>query len=353
MTNSPVSLLGLATAVPPYEVDQDLITRLAPIVFGKIFDDHPGMADIFAHTGIERRNFARPLEWFGEARNWRHRAEAYVECAGDLFVAAAQAALSRAELAAEDVDIVVYVSSTGIATPSVDAHVGARMGWRRNIMRVPVFGLGCAGGVTGLGIASRLARAEPGKNVLLVAAELCSLAFRFDQASKTELIAAALFGDGAAAVVLRADDDEAGVARISNAAEHTWPDTLDIMGWTVDPVGFGVVLSPTLPRFLEEHLAEPAKKFTGALGLNGTRPTPICHIGSTKVLSAIECALELCPGALNNEREVLRSHGNMSSPSVLFVLAHALENGVTGPAVLSALGPGFTASFVAADLGHA
>ncbi|MGZ5864976.1 MAG: type III polyketide synthase [Xanthobacteraceae bacterium] len=350
---NPVSLLGLATAVPPYLVDQDLITRLAPIVFGKIFDDHPGMADIFAHTGIERRNFARPLEWFGEARDWGDRADAYVECASDLFVEAAEGALAHAGLTAADVDIVVTISSTGIATPSVDARVGTRMGWRRDVMRVPVFGLGCAGGVTGLGIASRLARAEPGKNVLLVAVELCSLAFRFDQASKTELIAAALFGDGAAAAVMRIDDNESGVVRIGSAAEHTWPDTLDIMGWTVDPIGFGVVLSPVLPRFLEDHLAEPAKRFSKALGLNGTKPHPICHIGSIKVLAAMECALGMDHGTLANEREVLRTHGNMSSPSVLFVLAHALEKQQSGPAVLSALGPGFTASFVAAELGRA
>ena len=162
--NSPVSLLGLATAVPPYVIDQDVIARLAPIVFQKIFDEHPGMADIFAHTGIERRNFVRPLEWFGAPRDWSDRAEAYVEGASDLFVDAAQAALARAGLAGSDVDIVVTVSSTGIATPSIDARVGTRMGWRRDIMRVPVFGLGCAGGVSGLGIASRLARAEPGKN---------------------------------------------------------------------------------------------------------------------------------------------------------------------------------------------
>jgi alkylresorcinol/alkylpyrone synthase len=349
----PVSLLSLATAVPPHKVDQDLITRLAPVVFGKILDDHPGMADIFAHTGIACRNFARPLEWFAEARDWADRANAYIEGAGELFVRAAKSALETAGLTAADIDIVVTVSSTGIATPSVDARVGVRMGWRHDIMRVPVFGLGCAGGVTGLAIASRLARAEPGKNVLLVAVELCSLAFRFDQASKTELIAAALFGDGAAAAVLRTDDNDAGVARIGDAAEHTWPDTLDIMGWTVDPVGFGVVLSPVLPRFLEEHLGKPAQNFRKALGLDGAMPHPVCHIGSIKVLAAMEGALGLCPGALAGERHVLRENGNMSSPSVLFVLAHALTKGKAGPAMLSALGPGFTASFVAADLGRA
>jgi alkylresorcinol/alkylpyrone synthase len=167
------------------------------------------------------------------------------------------------------------------------------------------------------------------------------------------LIAAALFGDGAAAAVLRIDENESGIARLGEAAEHLWPDTLDIMGWTVDPVGFGVVLSPDLPRFLTQHLAEPARKFSTRNGFNGTRPHPVCHIGSLKVLSAMERAFGLGPGALAGERHVLRENGNMSSPSVLFVLAHALGQGQRGAAMLSALGPGFTASFLAADLGRA
>jgi alkylresorcinol/alkylpyrone synthase len=348
--HDPVSLLGLATAVPAHIVDQDDIARLAPVFFREIFSQHPGMAEIFAHTGIERRHIVRPLDWFLEPRDWRDRATTYVENACDLFIEAAQAALKQAKLAAEDVDIVVTVSSTGIATPSIDARVGPRLGLRRDTTRVPLFGLGCAGGVSGLGVAARLARAEPGKIVLMVALELCSLAFRFDQASKTELVAAALFGDGAAAAVLRAGTG--GLARIGRAAEYTWPDTLDIMGWTVDPVGFGVVLSQSLPRFLEQHLALPATRFAAAMGLNGTKPQPICHIGSTKVLAATETALGLDVGTLANERDVLRYHGNMSSPSVLFVLKRALAGGQSGPTILSALGPGFTASFVAADLGE-
>jgi alkylresorcinol/alkylpyrone synthase len=182
---------------------------------------------------------------------------------------------------------------------------------------------------------------------------LCTLAFRFDRVSKTDLVAAALFGDGAAAAVLRDEGESSGVARLGRAAEYMWPDTLDIMGWTVDPIGFGVVLSPALPRFLEEQLAGPARQFIDGLGFGGVQPHLMCHIGSTKVLAAIENALHLEAGSLADEREVLRRHGNMSSPSILFVLEHALARGLAGPAVLAALGPGFTASFLAAELGRA
>src|SRR5674536_187718 len=165
----------------------------------------------------------------------------------------------RAGVSARDVDVIVTVSSTGIATPSLEARVGAEMGFKESATRVPVFGLGCAGGVSGLSIGARLARAEPGEVVLVVVVELCTLAFRSDRSAKADVISSALFGDGAAAVVLRAERDEAGL-RIGAAAEHTWPGTLDIMGWSIDPVGFGVVLSRSLPRVSYTHLTLPTTR---------------------------------------------------------------------------------------------
>jgi alkylresorcinol/alkylpyrone synthase len=211
---------------------------------------------------------------------------------------------------------------------------------------VPVFGRGCGGGVAGMALGARLARAEPGEVVLVVVVELCTLAFRSDRGSKADVISSALFGDGAAACVLRAEREPAGL-RIGAASEHTWPGTLDIMGWTVDPVGFGVVLSRSLPRFVEQRLAAPARRFVKAARL--VNPQFICHPGGAKVLDAVESALQLQKGTLRDEREVLRGHGNMSAPSVLFVLERAVRRGLRGPAMLAALGPGFTASFLALE----
>ena len=202
----------------------------------------------------------RPLEWFDAPHDWSERTKAYLDGAGALFVAAAQRALAQAGVAAKDVDVIVTVSSTGIATPSLEARAAALMGFRAAAARVPVFGLGCAGGVSGLSLGARLARAEPGEVVLVVVVELCTLAFRGDRGSKADVISTALFGDGAAAVVLRAERAPAALT-IGAAAEHTWPGTLDIMGWSVDPAGFGVVLSRSLPRFVEQRLAAPARRF--------------------------------------------------------------------------------------------
>jgi alkylresorcinol/alkylpyrone synthase len=203
--------------------------------------------------------------------------------------------------------------------------------------------------VSGLSLGARMARAEPGEIVLVVIVELCTLAFRNDRSTKADVISSALFGDGAAAAVLRAERHDAPL-QIGATAQHTWPNTLDIMGWSIDPIGFGVVLSRSLPRFVEQRLAAPARRYVKSARI--AAPQFICHPGGAKVLDAIETALDLQKGTLRDEREVLRGHGNMSAPSVLFVLERALKRGLRGTAVLSALGPGFTASFLALEAAH-
>jgi alkylresorcinol/alkylpyrone synthase len=346
MASTPVTLLALATAVPPHQLEQSAVADFARRIYARRFARYPKLADVFVNAGIERRYSVRALEWFGEPHGWAERTQAYLEGADALFVQAARAALARAGLGARDIDVIVTVSSSGIATPSIEARVGAEMGFKPSVLRVPVFGRGCGGGAAGLSVGARLARAVPGEVVLVVAVELSTLAFRSDRGAKADIICSALFGDGAAAVVLRAGRDE-GVLRIGATAEHTWPGTLDIMGWTIDPVGFGVVLSRSLPRFIEQRLAAPLRRFVKAAGIEA--PQFICHPGGAKVLDAIETALELQKGTLRDEREVLRGHGNMSAPSVLFVLERALKRGLRGTAVLAALGPGFTASFLALE----
>jgi alkylresorcinol/alkylpyrone synthase len=346
MTSTSVMLLALATAVPPHQLEQSAVADFARRIYARNFIRFPKLADIYANAGIERRYSVRPLEWFGEPRGWTERTRAYLEGADALFIAAARAALARAGLAARDVDVIVTVSSSGVATPSLDARVGAEMGFKPSVLRVPVFGRGCGGGAAGMSVGARLARAVPGEIVLVVAVELSTLAFRSDRGAKADIICSALFGDGAAAMVLRAGPDE-GVVRIGATAEHTWPGTLDIMGWTIDPVGFGVVLSRSLPRFIEQRLAAPLRRFIKSAQL--VAPQFVCHPGGAKVLGAIETALELQHGTLRDEREVLRGHGNMSAPTVLFVLERTLKRGLRGTAVLTALGPGFTAGFVALE----
>ncbi|MQT11819.1 type III polyketide synthase [Segnochrobactrum spirostomi] len=338
-------LLGLAVATPRHVIRQEEAAAAAAQMFSARFPAFDRLAPVFLNAGIRERRSVRPLAWFHEPHGWADRMAAFAEGARALFLDSARAAIARSGLAPVDIDCVVTLSSTGFTTPSLEAQVAREIGFRSDIERVPVFGLGCAGGVSGLGIAARLAAARPGANVLLVVIELCTLAFRLDEPTGVNLVATALFGDGAAACVVRAG--EGGVAAIESAGEHLFPDSLDIMGWKIDDTGLGVVLAQSLPPFVRAELAPALDAILGRAGL-----TPadidrfVCHPGGTKVLEALEAVLPVVPGAFADERAVLADYGNMSSPTVLFVLERALAAGLPNRAALLALGPGFTASCV-------
>jgi alkylresorcinol/alkylpyrone synthase len=287
----------------------------------------------------------RPIEWYLEERGWPERTAAYTDGATNLFIEAARAALDSVRLTGADIDTIVTVSSTGIATPSLEARAAAAMGFRDDAQRVPIFGLGRAGGVTGMAIASRLAASVPGSTVLLVVVEICTLAFRLDRLTKANVVATALFGDGAAACILRAGDE--GFAEVTGTGEHTWPNTLNIMGWDVDPQGFGVIFDRAIPPFAEAHLSDAVDAIFAAAEIERRDVDRlVCHPGGAKVIASIEQALSLEERSLDHERSVLSNFGNMSAPTVFFVLARAREAGLPGRAALLALGPGFTASCV-------
>jgi alkylresorcinol/alkylpyrone synthase len=309
------------------------------------FADFERMTSVFANAGISTRQLARPVEWYLAPRGFAERTAVYLDVALDLFVTAAERALAEAGLEASAIDSIVTVSSTGIATPSLEARAMGRMGFRSDVTRVPVFGLGCAGGVSGLALAAKLARATPGTTVLFVTVELCSLAFRTEDVGKADVIATALFGDGAAACIVKSGDE--GFAQVGGSAEKTWPDTLDIMGWAMEQSGLGVVLNRAIPAFARRNMGEAMTELLAPQGLQiGDIDRFICHPGGAKVVDAMEAALAVGQGTLDHEREVLRDHGNMSAPTVLFVLDRVRSAEMPPLSVLTALGPGFTASAV-------
>jgi alkylresorcinol/alkylpyrone synthase len=344
--NQKAALVSLATSAPPHRFHQKEILEAARKVMADHYPQFETLSSLFANTGINHRYGVKPMEWYLERRGWPERTLAFLEGAESLFVDVARKAVARADLSAGDIDTVVTVCSTGIATPTLEARVAGQLGLRADVSRVPVFGLGCAGGVSGLSIASRLAQARPGTNVLLVALELCTLAVRHDELTKANVVAASLFGDGAAAAVLRAGDG--GATQIEAAGEKQWPDTLDIMGWSVDPEGFGVIFQRTIPDFIRENIGPAVTEILSRMELS-THDIDrfVCHPGGTKVIVALERALSLDQGTLDHEREIIADYGNMSAPTVLFVLERARAQGLPPLSLLTALGPGFTASCVA------
>ena len=335
------SLISLATAVPPHEIGQAEAKERARRAFGgkpALFDRLSG---VFDNAGIEKRHLVAPPDWYEGEHGWADRNRIYLDAAERLFIDAAEQAIDRAGLMPEQIDGDVTVSTTGIATPSLDARAAPALGLRHDIRRVPIFGMGCAGGVNGLAIAARLACAKRGSCWLFVAVETCSISIRLDSDDPAAVVATALFGDGAAAAVVQSGDE--GPIRIGGSAEKLWPDTLRIMGWDVEDPGLGVIFDRAIPPFVEQELAPAVAEILRQLG---TRRQSIdrfcCHPGGVKVIDAIETALALGSGNLDLEREVLRDFGNMSAPTVLFVLERLIARGLPETTLMTAFGPGFT-----------
>ena len=341
-------IASIATAVPPYLLEQADVKRRVEAQFSRS-EVVQRLLPVFTNTGIDRRYSCVPIEWYYDAHGWPDRNKVYLDYSVELLAEAASAAVQRAGCAVEDIDSIVVVSTTGIATPSLDALLMERLPFRRDVHRLPIFGLGCVGGAVGLARAATLARSEPGSRVLFLVVELCALSFRRDELTKSNIVATALFGDGAAAAVLCTD---ANGPAITTSGEYTFPNTLDVMGWDVADDGLKAIFSRDIPNLIETQMRPVLDAYLATQSLTlADIDRILSHPGGTKVLDALEHAFDLEPGGLAESRDVLRDYGNMSAVTVLFVLERAinggsLNNGEWNRALVTAMGPGFTAAFV-------
>ena len=337
-------LAGLATAVPAYVLDQTAVVERIRRLFS---DLHPETLErllpMFGNAGIDRRYSCVPIDWYDAPHAWVDRNAIYLENAVELLERAARDCLGTSGVLPTEVDAIVVVSSTGIATPTLDALLINRLGLRPDVRRLPIFGLGCVGGVVGLSRAADLARLDPRMKVLFLAVELCALSFRKNDTSKNNFVATALFGDGAAAALVGGNGD--GPA-FGPGGEHTWPRSLDIMGWSVEEDGLKAHFSRDIPTLVRTELRDAARGFLRRHGLDLSDIQHfVCHPGGAKVLAAIEDAFNLASGTLVEGRSVLRDFGNMSAVTVLVVLDRVLKAGAQGRMLMTAMGPGFTAGF--------
>jgi alkylresorcinol/alkylpyrone synthase len=336
-----IGLLSLATALPPHTVEQSHAKAKARELFGgrkALFDR---LAGVFDNAAIAQRHIVAPIDWYESHHGWKERNRVYLDACDALFRDAAIKAIEQAGVSPSDIDGVVMVSTTGIATPSIEARNGPAIGLRADARRVPMFGIGCAGGVNGLATAARLAASEPGTRWLFVTIETCSIAIRLDSDDPAAIVATAIFGDGAAAAVVGTGDNR--IATIAGAGERLWPDTLNIMGWRVEDPGLAVVFDRAIPPFVEENFGAAVDVMLAEMSVSrGDIDRFCCHPGGVKVIDAIESALQLPVGTLDLEREVLNDCGNMSAPTVLFVLDRLIRRGLPQRVLLTALGPGFT-----------
>jgi alkylresorcinol/alkylpyrone synthase len=355
-------ILGVGTAVPDHTVSQAAARDFAGQMFGRHHRDIDRLLPVFDHAGVERRHFCVPAEWFGEVHGFGERNDLYVRHALSLSITAARRALEDAGIGVADVASVLFVSTTGMATPSLDARLALALGCEDDVRRDATFGHGCAGGVGGLARAGALARADPDRAVLLVATELCGLTFQGDDWSKANFISTSLFADGAAAVVVAGDGFDRGrrvvaeTPRIVADSSVLWPDTEDVMGFEFTDRGLEVVLSRSVPELVRQRFAASVDTVCARAGIEvSDLDHYLLHPGGAKVLDAYD---DVLPGGSHRlcwSREVLRTHGNMSAPTALFVLRAAMDAADDGEGrrpvagdlgLVSAMGPGFAAEHV-------
>jgi alkylresorcinol/alkylpyrone synthase len=339
------NIAGTAVAFTENRYEQTDVAQVLTTVGGPEFARFAGSA------GVDSRSLALPLSRYPELTGFTEANTAYVEVAVELGEKAVRSALDAAQLTPADVDVIVMVSSTGVAVPTVDARVASRIGLRPDVKRIPLFGLGCVAGAAGMARVHDYLRGFPGDVGVLLSVELCSLTVQRDDMSVPALIGVCLFGDGAAAVVATGADRvpasptvHPGPAVLATRS-RLFPDTFDVMGWNVSSSGFGLVMSRDVPRMSDDYLGEEVGGFLDDHGLTTEDiSTWICHPGGPRVLDSIEQAVGLPPEATMHSRESMRQNGNISSASVLDVLHRTLAtpppDGSLG--VMLAMGPGFS-----------
>jgi alkylresorcinol/alkylpyrone synthase len=365
-----MKISGIASAFPEnYYTQQQILDELAGYWSGET-DRMKALYRFHHRVGVDGRYLALPIDQYAPLRSWGEANRRWLEVAEKLGGRAIIAALESAGMDKEALGAIIAVSVTGIASPSLDAHLVNTLDLPRGIRRIPIFGLGCVAGAAGLAQAAEYVRAYPDRTAVLLSVELCSLTWQRNDLSIANLIASGLFGDGAAAVVVTGDDvpgnrsgkglgngsgngaskTEIRAPQILASQSTFYPDTEEVMGWDISECGFKIVLSPNVPEVIQANLPGDMDRFLAQHGLSrGDIGTWVLHTGGPKVLEATARALGLKEDACEASWECLRRVGNLSSTSVLLVLEDIMLNRTPAPGtygVLAAMGPGFCSELV-------
>lgn len=353
------AIISIAKAAPPFEINQDQAIEFARELFSERFKDIERLLQAFQNGQIEKRHFVKGIEWFKENRSFEEKNNAYIEAAVSLGRDAIvnclcnQTFLSR-EVQCEEIDAIFFISTTGIATPSIDARIMNLLPFHLHTKRIPIWGLGCAGGAAGLSRAYEYCLAFPSAKVLVVSVELCSLTFQRNDLSKSNLIGTSLFADGVACALVCGDNVQ-GISKkntfptILNTQSTLMPDSLDVMGWEIKNSGLFVVFSRDIPSIIESWLKPNASTFLMENNLDLKEIDYfIAHPGGKKVIDAYIQSLELPASMTEVSLDVLKNYGNMSSATIFYVLKRFMELDVDKGSygLCTALGPGFSSEML-------
>ncbi|MFC0469269.1 type III polyketide synthase [Halalkalibacter kiskunsagensis] len=355
------SIVSISTYSPPHTLDQNTTTEFARELFSDSFEDIERLLKVFANGQINERQFAVPLNWFQSNHSLQEKNDLYIQLATTFCTNVIKQCLTNSVFVNEEIDVgdihaIILVSSSGMSTPSLDARIMNRLPFSAHTKRIPLWGLGCAGGAAGISRAYEYCKAFPEENVLVVCVELCSLTFQKDDHSKSNLVGTSLFADGVACALVVGDGSEMVLKsnkairpNIVSTQSTLMPNSEDVMGWDVKDTGLHVVFSRDIPAIIKDWLGPNVASFLvdNNIGIEQINSF-IAHPGGKKVLEAYIETLELAEKMTNVSREVLRRHGNMSSPTVLYVLEQfMLQEHVQGDyGLMAALGPGFCSELV-------
>jgi alkylresorcinol/alkylpyrone synthase len=345
-----MTIAGVASAFPPHRYNQSFLLSALQRHWGPRLNNPSFMERLQTRVGVETRHLALPIQDYYELKTWGRANNHWIEVAQDIGQQALCGALARAGISPSELNAIFFVSITGICSPSIDARLVNRMGLSLNIKRTPIFGLGCVGGAAGIARAADYVRAYPGETAAVLAVELCSLTLQQDDISIANIISAALFGDGAAAVVVAGAECGSDGPEILATKSVFYPNSEDVMGWDISENGFRIVLSREVPAVVQQYLASNVDEFLAEQGLSRSDISSwVLHTGGPRVLEATETALDLEPGSLAASWDCLRRTGNLSSASVLVVLEEVMvrrrpPQGSYG--LLAAMGPGFCSELV-------
>lgn len=346
-------IVTAASAFPDHYYRQEEITA----TMQKLWAGRPSSLDRLAsfhrNMQIRGRYLALPLEEYLRPSGFGERNQAWIQTALELGEKAICHVLDRANIAARDISQIAFTTITGIAAPSIDARLMNRIPFSRYAKRMPLFGLGCMGGASGIARVADYLVGHPNEAALLLSVELCSLTIQQDDLSPENMVSTGLFGDGAAAALLVGTQHplaKEGQPQVVASRSVFFPETEYIMGWDMSDSGFKVLLSSDVTGIVKSGLSPALDAFLKQHGLCAAQIDRwLVHPGGPKIIQAIETELGLKVGTLDRSREHLASFGNLSSAAVLVMLEKTLQEEPPVPGMhglLMAMGPGFNAELI-------
>jgi len=348
---STINSVGIADL--PFNFNQQEVKDFARTLFSSKRKDIEKMITVFDNAMILNRHFVHPRDWFDNDKSFVERSDSFLVNARSFSIKAVNNCIDNANAEINDIDHIIFVSSTGVATPTIDALLINDLKLNNNIKRTPIWGLGCVGGAVGISRAYEYTKAYPNEAVLLVAVEFCSLAFQKNDFSKSNIVAVALFSDGVAASLITGEEHRLSPnsrIKVLDTLTTTYYDSLDVMGWEVVENGFKAIFSKDIPNIVRNNVRDSIDQLVKKNNLKiEDLKHFIAHPGGQKVLNEYEKSLGLTNGSFKYSRKVLEEHGNMSSVTVLYVLKEFIENGEYKPGeygIITALGPGFTSELL-------